>query len=238
MLSRRILKYVALTGIIAGSLALTFIASPDRTHAQTSSGPQFLVTWKAINSNVPSFYMGKALPSYGSQILAEVTLVSGGKIDDINQQTIYWYLNDTLIGGGIGVTKVTFVPFGTPPNSLTLKVELPSYNGMDLVHEIQLPFVDPVAVIAAPYPGGNFSSNPVAVTALPYFFPLAPSDLSYTWAVNGKTGSNAESPESAEITLPQGTPSGTGITVSLAVANQSGSVIADAQSTLTYNSQL
>ncbi len=237
MLPRRILKYVALTGIIAGSLASIFLASPGKTNAQIVSSPQFMLTWRALNSNIPSFYAGKALPSYGSQVLAEITLISGGRVDDLSQQTIYWYLNDTLIGGGIGVTKVTFVPFGTPPNSLTLKVELPNYNGMDLVHEIQLPFVDPVAVIEAPYPGGNFSSNPVVVTALPYFFPLAPSNLSYTWAVDGTTGSNAENPESAQITLPQGTPSGTGITVSLAVANQSGSVVANAQSTQTYNSQ-
>ena len=239
MLPRRILKYAALTGIIAGLLASFFLVFPARKiHAQTASGPQFLVTWKAINSHIPSFYAGKALPSYGSQVLAEVALVSDGKMDDLSQQTIYWYLNGTLIGGGTGATKVTFVPFGTPPNSLTLKVELPNYNSMDLVHEIQLPFVNPIAVIEAPYPGGSFSSNPVTVVALPYFFALAPSNLLYTWAVNGTTGSNTENPESAQITLPQGTPSGTGITISLAVTNQSGSVIADAQSTLTYNSQL
>lgn len=214
------------------------IAAPKSVNAQTSPSPEFFVTWKAINSHIPPFYIGKALPSYGSQVMAEVALISNGNVADLSQQTIYWYLNGTLIGGGTGATKVTFIPFGTPPNSLTLKVELPSYNGMDLVHDIQLPFTDPVAVIDAPYPGGNFSSNPVAVSALSYFFPLAPSNLLYTWAVNGTNGSNTENPESADITLPQGTPSGTGITISLIVANQTGSAAAEAQSTLTYNNQL
>ncbi len=220
--------------LISGGFGLAF---PYIIDAQTTQGPRFLLTWEAINSHIPSSYQGKALPSYGSQVLAEVSLISNGKIDNISGQTIYWYLNDTLVGGGVGAQRVVFVPFGTPPNSLTLRVELPNYNGMDLVHEIQLPFVDPVAVINAPYPGGGFSSNPVMVNAIPYFFALPSSYLSYSWSVNGVPGSSAENPESALVTLPQNTPSGANITIALTITNQTGSVGAEAQSTLTYNSQ-
>lgn len=207
-------------------------------HAKADSQPQFWLTWHASGSNIPPSYIGKALPSYGAQVTAEIALISNGKVDNLSRQTVYWYLDGTLIGGGVGAQKVTFVPFGTPPNTLTLKAELPSYNGMDLVHTIQLPFVDPVAVIEAPYPNGGFSSNPVTLTALPYFFSSSASNLSYAWAVNGKTGASAENPETAQVTLPQGTPSGTGITISLTVQNPSVAETADAQSTLTYNSQL
>lgn len=233
-------KSVPILVVYAATLmAGTLLGISPKANAQTmAASPQFLVTWKSINSSIPSSYVGKALPSYNSQVTAEVSLISDGKVDDLSQQTMYWYLDGTLIGGGIGAQKVTFIPFGTPPNTFTLKVELPDYDGLDLVHDIQLPFVDPIAVIEAPYPGGNFSSNPVDVTALSYFFSASPSNLSYTWAVNGQTGGNAENPESAEVTLPQGTPSGTGITISLTVANPAGSITANAQSTLTYNSQL
>ena len=208
------------------------------TRAQTASSPQFLITWKPTASSIPSSYIGKALPSYGSKVTAEFELVSNGKVLDISGQTIYWYLEDTLIGGGTGIQQITFPLFGTPPNSLTLKIELPSYNGQYLIHTIDIPYVNPMAVIYAPYPNGDFSSNPVNVTALPYFFNASPSQLSYTWAVNGQTGSNAENPQTAEVTLPQGTPSGTGLTISLSVENPQGAVTAAAQSTLTYSNQL
>jgi hypothetical protein len=206
--------------------------------AQTASDPQFLITWKSTASSIPSSYIGKALPSYGSEVTADFELISNGKTLDLSDQTIYWYLEDTLIGGGTGVQQVTFPLFGTPPNSLTLKIELPSYNGQYLIHTLDIPFVNPAVVIDAPYSNGSFSSNPVTVAALPYFFNTSPSQLSYTWAVNGQTGSNAENPQIAEVTLPQGTPSGTGITISLSVENPSGAITAAAQSTLTYSTQL
>jgi hypothetical protein len=207
-------------------------------HAQTASNPQFLITWKPTLSSIPPGYIGKALPSFGSKVTADFELVSNGKILDLSGQTIYWYLEDTLIGGGTGIQQVTFPLFGTPPGSLTLKIELPSYNGQYLIHTLDIPFVNPAVVIDAPYPNGDFSSNPMIVTALPYFFTASPSSLSYTWAVNGQTGANAENPQAAEVTLPQGTPSGTSITISLSVENPSSAATAVAQSTLTYSTQL
>jgi len=224
---------------IASFLILAgFVFLIPTTYAQTATSPQFLITWKPTASSIPSGYIGKALPSLGSKVTADFELVSNGKMLDLSGQTIYWYLEDTLIGGGAGVQQVTFPLFGTPPGSLTLKIELPSYNGQYLIHTLDIPFVNPAVVIYAPYPNGNFSSNPVEVTALPYFFNASPSQLSYTWSVNGQTGANAENPQNAEVTLPQGTPSGTGITISLSVENPSGAITAAAQSTLTYSTQL
>lgn len=207
-------------------------------HAQTIAGPQFMITWSTDQSEIPSFYTGKSLPSYGNYVTAEVTLLVNGRPVDLSGQTIYWYLNDVLIGGGTGVQKLTFLPFGTPPGSMTLKVDLPGYGGQDLSHETFLPFVTPVAVIMAPYPGGSFSTNPVAVSALPYFFDASSSALSYSWAVNGQTGTNAENPQSAEITLPQNAPSGSSLTITLGVTNPQNHESANTQSTLTYSSQL
>lgn len=216
------------------------IFSLKPAEAQTSSQPLFLITWKASGSYIPSFYQGKALPSYGSRITASLELVSpNGKIFNISPQTIYWYLNGVLLGGGEGVQQMTFPPFGTPPNSLTLEVELPQYPTGYLAHSIQIPFVNPVAVIDAPYSAGDFSTNPVSLTAIPFFFnTAAPSDLSYTWGVNGQSGSNTENPQEADITLPQGTQSGASLAVSLSIKNSFDSTIATANQNLTYESQL
>ena len=140
-------------GILLGFFALSFIfLSPKWVDAQTASSPQFLVTWKASESYIPPFYKGKALPSQGAKITASVELVSNGHILDISSQNIYWYVDEVLVGGGTGVQQVTFRPFGEPPSSIILDVELPQYNGEYLVHSDNIPLVNPVAVIAAPYP--------------------------------------------------------------------------------------
>jgi hypothetical protein len=232
-------KRVAFAVSLALGLFLVFPATIYKAHAQTSNSPTFLVTWRASNSYIPSFYQGKALPSYGSRITASLELISNGKILNISGQTIYWYENEVLLGGGTGVQQITFSPFGEPPNSLALNVELPQYDGTYLSHTIQIPFVNPVAVIDAPYPSGQFSTNPVGLTAIPFFFDTgSASDLSYAWSVNGQSGSNTENPQEAQITLPQGTQSGTSLAVSLSVTNPVGSTVATANQNLTYQSQL
>jgi hypothetical protein len=97
----------------------------------------------------------------------------------------------------------------------------------------------PVAVLYAPYPNGQFSNNPLTVEALPYFFNVSnEGDLTYAWSVNSQNGSNAENPESAQITLPQGTPSGTSLDVSLSVTNPNDSTVGTASENLTYENQL
>jgi hypothetical protein len=226
--------------IIAGFLFLGFflVATP-LTHAQTTTNPKFLVTWKAAGSYVPPSYIGKALPSYASKITASLELVSQGKILNLQAETIYWYLDGVLIGGGEGIQNISFPSVGTPPDILNLKVELPNYASGYLTHSINIPLVKPLAVLYTPFPSSKFSTNPLTVQVIPYFFNVSsPSSLSYTWAVNGQKGGGAENPESAQVTLPSGTPSGTNIDVSVTVENPTGSTVATADENLVYESRL
>jgi hypothetical protein len=118
-------------------------------------------------------------------------------------------------------------------------VDLPQYSGGSLSHAINIPFVEPLAVIAAPYPNHEFSSNPLAVEGIPFFFNATSSDnLLFNWTVNGQTGSSAENPQVADITLPQGTQSGTNINVSLSIKGMVGSTVATANQNLTFQNQL
>ena len=243
MPSQIILKKAALSGFLILALGAFSILTPlaPAARAQTAaSSPTFLITWKTTGSYIPSFYAGKALPTYGSKITASLELISAqGKALNLSGQTIYWYANDNLIGGGVGVQQVTFPPLGDAPNNLNLRVTIPNYNGSYLIHAINIPMVKPETVIYAPYPNGQFSQNPISVMALPYFFNISdPSGLAYTWSVNGQNGSNAENPEAAQITLPSGTQSGTALDVSLSVKNPNDSTIATASANLTYESRL
>jgi hypothetical protein len=232
---------IARKGVLLGVFifSLAFFIPSAGAHAQTVSSPQFLVTWKATESYIPPFYTGKALPTAGSKIVASVELVSDGRIVNISSQNIYWYLDDVLMGGGAGVQQITFPPFGRPPGSLDLKIELPQYPGGYLIHTEKIPFVNPAAVISAPYPNQSFSINPVLAEGIPFFFYATSSDnLLFNWAVNGQTGSNTENPQLAQITLPQGTPGGTPFDISLSISTPVGSTVAGADKTLTFQNQL
>lgn len=234
MRERFIAYKVFATGVF---LLAAFIISPS-ARAQTAA-PQFLITWRALKSYVPAAYPDKAVPSYGSPVVASVELLSQGKVLNIKSQTIYWYLNENFIGGGIGLQTVSFLPFDVPPNTLDLRVELPHYNGVLLTRQVQVQTLRPVAVVEAPFPNGQTSVNPTTVTALPYFFnTTAASNLSFSWSVNGQSGANAENPQTAQITLPAGTQSGAELDVMLTINNPSDSTAATAYSTLTYVKQL
>jgi hypothetical protein len=237
MLTRPSIKKGLLFGFFIFSGIFSFLLGG--AHAQTASSPQFLVTWKASGSYVPSFYQGKALPTLGSKITASVELISNGRLVDLSSQNIYWYEDEVLVGGGQGVQQVTFPPFGTPPSSLILDVEIPQSDLGYLTHTVDIPFVNPMAVIESPYPDQEFSTNPLTVQGIPFFFDATSSDnLLYGWSVNGQTGTNTENPNLAEITLPQGTPGGTNVGVSLSISNLSGSTVAAANQNLTFQNQL
>src|SRR5665213_880707 len=176
----------------------------------SAAGPQFLMTWQASNSYAPVGYAGEILPNQESQITASFELINAnGSPINLSGQTIYWYQNDNLLGGGVGVQHFTFRPYGEAPNTVTLKVELPDYPGGLLIHEIDIPIVQPQAVIEAPYPQGVFPVSPAMVQALPYFFAAtSTSPFSFAWSVNGQTVTSAENPQTLQISLPQSTPAG------------------------------
>jgi hypothetical protein len=204
-----------------------------KANAQTAS--QMVITWRAYGSYVPPAYTGKAIPNQESQLTATLTLVANGKSTNLSGQTIYWYLNDTLIGGGVGKNYIVFSPFGTAPAYLTLRAEIPNYNGTTLMHDIQIPLFSPKAVIEASHPSEQLANNPVTLQATPYFFYTSdPSSLSYVWSVNGQTPSAAENPETLQISIDPSTPSGSSFGTSLTITNPNDHVSADDSTNIVY----
>jgi hypothetical protein len=222
---------------VALCFSMLFFVFSKPSHAQQPQ-PQFLLSWRAGNSYAPSFYKGKILPGFQSQITASFELVSGGGIINVKNQSIYWYLDDTLIGGGVGVQQITFSPFGSAPEMETLRVELPNYPGGYLLHQITIPVVNPSVVIDAPYPDGQFSEANATATALAYFFNAPAANLAFTWSVSGQSGTNTENPNIVQINLPAETPSGSTIAISLQAQNSKNGQSADTSENLTYQKQL
>jgi hypothetical protein len=232
---RTVVKIFLLVLFVAIFSAI-FLATTARAQ---STSPRMVITWQAYGSYVPPQYGDKALPSQESRLTATVELLINGKSVDLSGQTIYWYLNNTLIDTGVGDQYIVFSPFGTAPAFLTLEAELPSFNGTLLVHEIQIPLVSPKAVIEAPHPSGEFSGNPITLQGTPYFFYTSdPGTLSYAWSVDGQTSASAENPQTLQIDLDPSTPSVSSLSVSLIITNPADSFSGNDSTNVVYVKQL
>lgn len=184
--------------------------------AQTTAGPQAVITWRVIGGSAPSSYAGKVLPSANSAISASVAVLNNGKFVPLNNQTVYWYLDDNFIGGGTGEQ---IIAFGAPGNNetMSLRVEVPNY-GNGLMDTAYIPMVDPQVVIVAPYPNNTFTGSSVSLQAVPYFFSTTDlSQLAFSWDVNGQAVAAAENPQTLNINLSSSTPAGYSLAVDLEV---------------------
>jgi hypothetical protein len=229
---------IGLKIILSVVATVIFVSLGSKTNAQSAS-PQMVVTWQAYGSYVPPQYDGKALPNQESKLTATLGLFSNGKPVDISGQTIYWYLDNVLIGGGVGQQYIIFSSLGTPPAYLDLRAEMPGYNGVLLMHDVQIPLMGPKAVIEAPHPEGQFSENPITLQGTPYFFYASdPQSLSYAWSVNGQTPGAAENPQTLEIDLGSATPSGSSLGVSLTITNPNDGLTGNDSTNMTYVKQL
>lgn len=217
---------VALSGLLTVGVTVA--------NAQTSQ-PQFLMTWAATNSYTPPGYQGKVMPTQGSTIQVSLELIVNGKPVNLSGQTVYWYANDAYVGGGVGVQHFNFHPTASAPAVVALKVELPYYPTGAQIHEIDVPIVQPMAVIEASYPKNDVPASPAVLQAIPYFFATSStSPLSFAWSVNGQTVTSAENPETLQISLPASTPAGYNLSVSLTIQNSQDSTSATDNATLMY----
>lgn len=204
-------KILSALGLIAALGAVSVLTSSAQ-----QSGPQFLVTWSAA-SYAPLGFSGKILPTANSPITASFEVINQGKPVDLSGKTIYWYANDTLIENASGKQAATFLAPANAPDTVSLRIELPNYNGFTFT-EIKIPIVSPKAVIESPYRRGNFSGASASVTGVPYFFNVKnPSSLSFFWNVNGEAAPNAENPQGLTINLNPDVPENSAINIGLTI---------------------
>ncbi len=214
-----------------------FVMGMSTGFAQQSQ-PQFLLSWQT-NAYAPSGFTGKILPSPGTPVTVSFEIVQDGKLVNLAKQTIYWYVNDTLVSNIPGKQTITFIA----PSFLGIvdvRIELPSYPGGFLFQSVNIPVVQPEAVIESAYPGGNFTGLSAQVKGVPYFFDVQdPSALSFTWNVNGETPQNAEDPTILSVNLNSDAAPGSAVNVGLMIqaAQDSPDALpptASANTTLTY----
>ncbi len=220
--------------LIAFVLILASWFMGAKGHAQSSS-PQFLITWQA-KSYAPPEYRGRILATAGSPITASFDLIDGGKVADLTNQTIYWYLDDQLISNAPGKQTVSFLAPDTAPNILKLRIQLPSYNNNLLLKVVQIPVVTPEVVIESPYPDGTVGGSSISLKGAPYFFNvLNPLALSFSWSVNGQTAESKENPDELIASINPDARTGSTLNIGLGAQNpKNNSEAADKNLVLTF----
>ena len=204
-----VLFIIALVGLPAASFAQTTPAA----------APQILLTWKS-SSYAPADFGGKIMPTSNSLITASAELIDNGKIADVSKQNVYWYQDNNFIDGGIGKQRISFSAPGVFGGSISLRVEFPNYSKGGQLKTVDVRIVKPEAVIESSLPSGKFSSSPLKLTAIPYFFNTdSPAHLNFAWNINGQSPTGAENPQILNVKFGQDMQTQSTMAISLSVQN-------------------
>lgn len=182
----RYLLLVFLAGMVLAASAANLTG-----HADAQSGPpQILMTWQA-STYAPDGFTGKIMPASDSQITVGVDLIDLGKHVDLSSYKIYWYIDDKFYQGATGLARIKFTtPHFIGNTSIRVRALITSYpSGPGKT--ILIPMVVPEAVIQSSAPSLSAKEAPFNVQAYPYFFNISdPSELNYSWSLNGTLVSN------------------------------------------------
>ncbi|MCR4328761.1 MAG: hypothetical protein NUV53_04635 [Patescibacteria group bacterium] len=188
-------------------------------HAIGQTEPEVIINWKA-QSYTPSSYFGKSLPISKTSIVASLEILQGGKFVDISKETIYWYVDNRLIFSGKGPQRVSFRAPEQLQGSLSLRVELPSYNGTSLIKAVTIPIVRPEVIIIAPSQEGKISLPSTTFTSAPYFFNITnPAELSFQWSINDEPAIPTGNPTMLTATIGGAGAVGSSLRIGLSVIN-------------------
>lgn len=215
--------------IILNILAIAALALP----ARGAQDAQAWITWRAV-TYIPSSYAGRSLPIENADVVVAVDVVSGGKPVNLANQNINWFVNDSFLKGGPGMTRtVVHVPDGASIGGLSVRVNIPDY-GDGLAKTVKIPVVHPEV---------NLQYAPVAqqrqfqVTALPFYFNVFSAQaLAFTWNVAGQTPPPDAEPDILNVSMDQSTAAGMQFPFSVTVKNPDGVLeAASANGRVTYN---
>jgi hypothetical protein len=197
-------------------LLAVLLFAAKTAQGDTSGTP--LLTWRAV-SFTPSFYAGRALPISGTKIIAAVDMIDGGKPVSLSNQTIYWYLNDQFISGGVGLTRFAFtIPEGVLAN-IQVRAALPNYQD-GIAKTVVIPVTVPQAVIESPVTDRKIRTQSFSLKAWPYFFNVkSTADLNFKWLFDGQEPVAGQTPDRLDVSVAPGTAKGTVLPVSLRIVN-------------------
>ena len=153
--------------------------------ALAQTAPQFLVSWRALNY-VPADYLGKIYPTRLTPVEAGFDLIDNGKIVNLANFNIRWFLDNDILVEGNSIKTVRFNARKYPGSSHNLRITVEEYKGGDVEYSWKISVKSPGLVIDSRHPNNQFSLGSYLLRALPYFFNASLQNLSFKWRTDGK----------------------------------------------------
>ncbi|PIP30153.1 hypothetical protein COX26_00205 [Candidatus Jorgensenbacteria bacterium CG23_combo_of_CG06-09_8_20_14_all_54_14] len=177
---------IAIVVALAGN---AYSATQPPLPAQAGAPAQLILTWSA-NNFYPSDYEGKALPAGGATVNASLEVAQGGKLQDVKNVPITWYLDSEYFVRGAGLKHTTFTVTKRKGDAHSLRT-VANLPGGDSEATAIVPVVNREVVIETPYRGVSAPhGKPLVFRAVPYFFNIASlAELTFSWTAGGDTQS-------------------------------------------------
>lgn len=204
---------------VAGISLIMMVISGSPVHAAT----EFMTNWQA-RTYVPAWYEGKVFPTYESDIMVSFELLEDGKIVDLSDTAVRWYVDGKLLKNelnGLGIKKVLVINKKYGGDVSEIRISIPNYKGSSQEKMITVPIKTPEAVIEAPYFKKRVEKGVSTLRVWPFFFNTAKaSTLNLRWVVDGidVRPQNANDTELA-FTVENDTPPGRRSTIEAQLVN-------------------
>jgi hypothetical protein len=183
--------YLFQGGVVAALMAGLFAAAP--VHAAT---PRFILSWQA-GGYAPQWYEGKVLLGYHAPLMVSCSLIGqgasdAGKIIDLHNSEIRWYINSEFYTSGVGM-QTLIIPQNDIFSGGILNVRAsvnffdPDTNGSSFVDGyLSIPVQSPEVVLSGKvFSGAAGGGSTLSIDAFPFFFNVPNDALSVSWFLNG-----------------------------------------------------
>lgn len=197
-----------------------FSAVGNHALAQTATAPQFMVTWQAQNF-APADFAGKLLPIANTPIDVVFNVIENGKIADLTNTEVRWYVNNKIQQSGRGRQTLRFNAPEFSGGDQEVRISIPSYKNRELTKTITIPVTTPQVIIQTPLISNEVPRGDIRLKALPYFFNVSNlKNLGITWLINNTkptSGEEITNPDELTLETPEEIPAGTQTTIEVLV---------------------
>lgn len=205
-------RYIFATGVIV--ICVVFFGI-DAKNIQAAK-PLILVTWEA-QSSAPKWFEGKALPIEDTKVIFSVEAIGAGnlnkgKLIDLSNREIRWYIEDDLIKKGIGMKTFSEINKNISGIPLSGKVSFdytdPDTQSREFVSQyFSIPVVRPEVVIDIKRVSDVvYLNEKIEAEGIPFFFNGPTQGLVGTWRINEQQRSFDASTPKIAITIGENIP--------------------------------
>jgi hypothetical protein len=210
-----------------------FSAVGNHALAQTATAPQFMVTWQAQNF-APADFAGKLLPIANTPIDVVFNVIENGKMVDLTNTEVRWYVNNKIQQSGRGRQTLRFNAPEFSGGDQEVRISIPSYKNRELTKTITIPVTIPQVIIQTPFISNEIPRGEIRLKALPYFFNISNlRNLKFGWLVNGVAPTSEgviTNPEELILETPAEIPTNNQTSIGVSIQNKNNTLEAAARS--------